>query len=160
LLEYSRAGRDVQRLKIDCNQLVTEVLEELSAVIKETQAMITVSVLPNLYGYASLKSVFRNLIGNAVKYTKKNERPVVAITCKDSGKEYLFSIKDNGIGIEAKYKERIFIIFQRLHTRNEYAGTGIGLSICKKIIELHGGKITVESEPGKGSAFNFTIPKT
>ncbi|MEJ0104148.1 MAG: ATP-binding protein [Bacteroidota bacterium] len=159
LLEYSRAGKDVQRLKIDCNQLVAEVLEELSAVIKETQAMVTVSVLPTLYGYASLKSVFRNLIGNAVKYTKKDELPVVTITCKDTGKEYLFSIKDNGIGIEAKYKERIFIIFQRLHTRNEYAGTGIGLSICKKVVELHGGKITVESEPGKGSEFNFTIPK-
>ena len=160
LLEYSRAGKDVQRLKIDCNQLVAEVLEELSAVLKETQATVNVSVLPSLYGYASLKSVFRNLIGNAVKYTKKNEPPVVSITFKDLGKEYLFSIKDNGIGIEAKYKERIFIIFQRLHTRNEYTGTGIGLSICKKVVELHGGKITLESEPGKGSEFTFTIPKT
>jgi len=160
LLEYSRAGKEMERVKINCNQMVGEVLHELSAVIKESGATVTIGVLPTLYGYASLKSVFGNLIGNAVKYTKKNDAPVVSVTCKDQGKEYLFAIKDNGIGIEAKYAERIFVIFQRLHTRNEYAGTGIGLSICKKIVELHGGKISVSSEPGEGSTFNFTIPKT
>jgi len=160
LLEYSRAGKEMERVKINCNQMVGEVLHELSAVIKESGATVTIGVLPTLYGYASLKSVFGNLIGNAVKYTKKNDPPVVSVTCKDQGKEYLFAIKDNGIGIEAKYAERIFVIFQRLHTRNEYAGTGIGLSICKKIVELHGGKISVSSEPGEGSTFNFTIPKT
>jgi len=110
-------------------------------------------------GYGYLKSLFQNLLSNAVKFKKENARPEIRVNAIDTGNEYLFTITDNGIGIEEPYKERIFIIFQRLHTREEYPGTGIGLSICKKIVDLHGGKIWVDSEPGKGSSFNFTIPK-
>jgi light-regulated signal transduction histidine kinase (bacteriophytochrome) len=96
---------------------------------------------------------------NAIKFKREGVTPVITISATDTGKEFLFTIKDNGIGIEKEYFDRIFIIFQRLHLRTEYAGTGIGLSLCKKIIEMYGGKIWVESEFGKGSTFYFTIPK-
>ncbi|MEQ8471076.1 MAG: ATP-binding protein [Marinoscillum sp.] len=158
LLEYSRIGKDMSRSAIDCNKLVNEILTDLNAIIEESNAEIHVTNLPVVNGY-DLKSVFQNLILNAIKFKKQDIAPVINITSTDSGKEFLFSIKDNGIGIEKDYYERIFIIFQRLHTRFEYEGTGIGLSLCKKIIDLHGGEIWVESEYGKGTTFYFTIPK-
>ena len=96
---------------------------------------------------------------NAIKYRKPNELPVVHITAQEKNNEWLFAIKDNGIGIEGLYHERVFIIFQKLHTQKQYPGTGIGLAHCKKIVELHGGKIWVESEPEKGSIFYFSIAK-
>jgi light-regulated signal transduction histidine kinase (bacteriophytochrome) len=98
-------------------------------------------------------------LSNAIKFHKEGVHPVVNITAIDNGKEFQFSIQDNGIGMEKIYHERVFIIFQRLHSRAEYEGTGIGLSQCKKIVELHGGKIWVESDLGKGTTFIFTIPK-
>jgi len=98
-------------------------------------------------------------LGNAVKFTQQGVMPVINISARDTGEEYLFTVQDNGIGIEQAYMDKIFIIFQRLHSRQDYPGTGIGLSICKKIVELHGGKIWVESEPGKGSSFHFTVSK-
>ncbi len=101
--------------------------------------------------------VFSNLIGNAVKYNK-SETPVVKLSYKEEDGHYTFTVTDNGIGIEEKYKNQIFEIFKRLHTKEEYEGTGIGLAMCKKIIESHGGNIHVESTPGKGSSFIFTIP--
>ncbi len=159
LLEYSRIGKEMKKEKIDCNAIVNEIIADMNAIINETGAQINVGKLPVVTGYVYLKSVFRNLLSNAVKFTKKDTKPVIDITAKDTGKEYVFTIQDNGIGIENTYKERIFVIFQRLHTRQDYPGTGIGLSICKKIVELHGGKIWVESEPGKGSSFHFTISK-
>lgn len=159
LLEYSRVGNDTAKSKIDLNALLKEILTDMSATIQETKAEINIGILPTVNGYVYLKSLFQNLISNAIKFTRENKTPVVTITSRDMGAEYLFSIKDNGIGIEKEYKERIFVIFQRLHTRNEYPGTGIGLSICKKIVDLHGGSIWVESVPGEGSTFNFTIPK-
>ena len=160
LLEYSRIGKDVSRSPIDCNKLVQEVLIDMSAIITETEVKFHVSKLPVVSGYVYLKSLFQNLISNAIKFTAKNVQPQVYISVIEKEQEFVFSIKDNGIGIEKSYQDRIFIIFQRLHTRTEYPGTGIGLSQCKKIVELHGGKIWVESEPGKGSIFNFSIPKT
>ncbi len=107
-----------------------------------------------------LQRVFQNLISNAIKFKKPEEPPIIHISSNKDlyNKEYVFSIKDNGIGIEEQYSERIFVIFQRLHTRDVYKGTGIGLSIVKRIIERHGGRIWVESEYGKGSTFYFTIP--
>jgi len=159
LLEYSRIRKDIGKERIDCTKLVSEVLTDLSASIRESEAEIHTEKLPVVNGYSYLKSVFQNLISNAIKFKKEGTHPIISISAKDTGKEFLFSIKDNGIGIEEGYRERIFLIFQRLHTRSEYEGTGIGLSQCRKIIELHGGRIWVESEPAIGSTFNFTIPK-
>jgi light-regulated signal transduction histidine kinase (bacteriophytochrome) len=159
LLEYSRIGKDVSERATDCDKLVHEILTDLAAIIEERGAEIHIEKLPIIKCY-DLKSVFQNLIINAIKFKKKGIPPVINISATDTGKEFLFIIKDNGIGIEKEYFDRIFIIFQRLHLRTEYAGTGIGLSLCKKIIEMHGGKIWVESEFGKGSTFYFTIPKS
>jgi light-regulated signal transduction histidine kinase (bacteriophytochrome) len=159
LLEYSRIGKDESKSVIDCDKLVHEVLTDMVADIKENNAEIHASKLPLVNGYPYLKSLFQNLLSNAIKFHKAGTHPVIQISAIDKGSEFQFTIKDNGIGIEKIYYERIFIIFQRLHSRAEYEGTGIGLSQCKKIVELHGGKIWVESEPGKGSTFIFTIPK-
>ncbi len=158
LLEYSRVGKDMSKLATDCDKLVQEILTDLSAIIVESGAKIYVEKLPILHCY-DLKSVFQNLLLNAIKFKKEASTPVVTISATDTGEEFLFTVIDNGIGIQREYYSRIFIIFQRLHLRTEYAGTGIGLSLCKKIIELHGGKIWVESELGSGSKFYFTIPK-
>jgi signal transduction histidine kinase/CHASE3 domain sensor protein len=160
LLEYSRIGNDLTKTRIDCNQMVEEVLNSMSARINETGAEIRISKLPVVEGYFYLRSLFQNLISNAIKFQKPGNHPVITISAVSQKKEYLFSVTDNGIGIEKEYHERIFIIFQRLHSRKEYPGTGIGLAQCRKIVELHGGKIWFESEPGKGSTFCFTLPKS
>ncbi|MEO7171523.1 MAG: ATP-binding protein, partial [Ferruginibacter sp.] len=159
LLEYSRIGKDMIKRATDCDKLVHEILTDLAAIIEESGAAIHIEKLPDINCF-DLKSVFQNLIINAIKFKKEGIPPVVNISATDTGNEFLFIIKDNGIGIEKEYYDRIFIIFQRLHLRTEYAGTGIGLSLSKKIIEMHGGKIWVESEFGKGSTFYFTIPKS
>lgn len=158
LLEYSRLGKDMSKSITDCNILMQDVLTDLTSLIEENQAKIYIQKLPVINCY-DLKSVFQNLIINAIKFKKSREFPIINISASETEKEFLFKIQDNGIGIEKEYYNRIFIIFQRLHTRFEYAGTGIGLSQCKKIIEQHGGKIWVESEFGEGSTFYFTIPK-
>ncbi len=160
LLDYSRIGKGSDKIRIDCNNLLNEVLADMNATIKETHSVIHVGKLPIINGFSYLKSLFMNLLGNAIKFHKPESRPEVSISATETNREYLFEIRDNGIGIDREYNERIFVIFQRLHTRSEYAGTGIGLAQCKKIVELHGGKIWVESEPGKGSTFKFTIPKS
>jgi light-regulated signal transduction histidine kinase (bacteriophytochrome) len=104
--------------------------------------------------------VFQNLISNAIKFRKPDTQPIITISVKKDDSTFTFSVKDNGIGIEKNYYERIFVIFQRLHNQKEFPGSGIGLAHCKKIIEMHGGEIWVESEPGRGSTFYFTIPIT
>jgi two-component system, chemotaxis family, sensor kinase Cph1 len=126
--------------------------------IKESGAVVTSGVLPTVRADPLLlRLVFQNLIGNAIKF--RNERPpAIHIDAKQEKAAWVFSVRDNGIGIEPQYSERIFEVFQRLHSRSEYPGTGIGLAICKKIVERHGGHIWVTSEPGKGATFCFTIP--
>ncbi len=159
LLEYSKIGKNMVKSESDCNVLIEEILIDLAAIIEENGAEINFEKLPVLL-CGDLTLVFQNLIINAIKFKREGIPPVINISATDKGKEFLFTIKDNGIGIEKEYFDRIFIIFQRLHTREQYEGTGIGLSLCKKIIELHGGKLWVESEYGKGSTFYFTIPKS
>jgi light-regulated signal transduction histidine kinase (bacteriophytochrome) len=160
LLNYSRIGKDTTLSQIDCNELLKEILQDITATLEESGAVINSEKLPIINGYSYLKSLFQNLIINAIKFRKNDTKTIINISVQDKNTEWLFAIKDNGIGIEKEYHDRIFLIFQRLHSRAEYQGTGIGLAHCKKIIELHGGKLWLESELGKGSTFYFTIPKT
>lgn len=160
LLEYSRTGtnKDIAA-DTDMNVVMTEVLGVLNTSIKEQNAVVKVGSLPVLPNTSKIQmfQLMQNLLGNALKYHGDNP-PLVKINARESAVGWTFSIQDNGIGIDPKFSDKIFIIFQRLHSRNEFSGTGIGLSICKKIVEKHGGKIWVESEPGKGSTFYFSIP--
>ena len=160
LLDYSRLGRQRILEPIDCNQVVEEVLSDLTMSIQESHAVLTIEQLPVISGYATeMKQLFQNLLSNSLKFRKPGEPPVISIAVMQKEDHWQFHITDNGIGIEDKYWERIFIIFQRLHTKTEYEGTGIGLAHCKKITELHSGKIWVNSIPYKGSTFYFTIKK-
>ena len=161
LLEFSRIGNNISFTEVDCNKILESVKDDLRSAIEETQAEINSDVLPVLIGNAvELKQLFQNLITNAIKFRKKDTVPQVRITAEENKTEFRFAVKDNGIGFEEQYKDRIFIIFQRLHTVAEYPGTGIGLATCKKIVALHNGRIWVDSKPGEGSTFNFTISKT
>jgi len=159
LLEYARIGQNKNVVAIDCNYLLQEVLNDLAASVKETNEQIAFEHLPVVNGYVELKSVFQNLISNAIKFRKGNTPTIIRVNAQERTNDWLFVIIDNGIGIERKYHERIFSIFQKLHSQKQYAGTGIGLAQCKKIVELHNGKIWIESEPEAGSTFYFTIPK-
>lgn len=161
LLEYSRVGKFDQQIEaIDLNTLIEEVITFNETFIKESNAVIKWDILPTISNRKTpLQMVFQNLIGNALKYHNPEVAPEITIVHKDLGSQWLFSIKDNGIGIDPLFKDKIFIIFQRLHAKNEYSGTGIGLAICKKIIETQGGKIWLESEEGQGSTFYFTVSK-
>ncbi|TAG95452.1 MAG: hybrid sensor histidine kinase/response regulator [Oscillatoriales cyanobacterium] len=158
LLEYSRVGRSQKPFKpSNCNQVVEQALANLQAVIRDTQAVVSYGELPVVTGDISqLVQLFQNLVCNAIKY-RHDAPPVVSISACKQQNNWLFSVSDNGIGIAPQHQERIFQIFQRLHTQKEYSGTGIGLAICQKIVERHGGRIWVESEPGQGSTFHFTI---
>ena len=158
LLEYSRVGRSRKPFQLtDCNHAVQQALANLQGAIRETQAVVTYSELPAVMGDISqLVQLFQNLVGNSIKY-RHDAPPVVHITACKQEKDWLFSVSDNGIGIATQHQARIFQIFQRLHTQKEYSGTGIGLAICQKIVERHGGYIWVESKPGQGSTFYFTL---
>ena len=158
LLEYSRIGKKRQLEKVDCNIMVHQVLADLGVAIKEAGAEITTDTLPVIEGFPTeIKQLFQNLIMNAIKFRAKEITPKIKITTQKNSDYWEFAIVDNGIGIAKEHNERIFVIFQRLHNRNEYNGSGIGLSHCRKIVELHKGKIWVESTPGSGSTFHFTI---
>jgi light-regulated signal transduction histidine kinase (bacteriophytochrome) len=144
---------------IDLNDVITKTRLTLKTAIDESQSDIIVSFLPKVCGNElQLSQLFQNLISNAIKY-KNGLTPVIEITHTETADLWQFCVKDNGIGIDPKFYEKIFIIFQRLHNRKEYQGTGIGLAVCKKIVELHGGKIWVESSKNEGSRFYFTISK-
>jgi len=167
LLEYSRVGTQGKKpKKTDSKEALDEAIARLATSIKESGAEINADGLPVVYfDDGQLSQLFQNLIGNAIKF--RGEQPLrihINATHQDAGPErgglrhWRFAVRDNGIGIEPQYAERIFMIFQRLHGREKYPGTGIGLSICKKIVERHNGKIWVESKPGNGSTFYFTVP--
>ncbi len=159
LLTYSRLSRPSQPFKlVDCNLILNDILANLQIAIKDNKVVVTHDTLPKIIAAPTqLSQLFQNLIGNAIKF--RREIPLqIHITAEHHGVKWLFSVQDNGIGIESQYINRIFLIFQRLHSRTKYPGTGIGLAVCKKIVERHGGELWVESELGKGSTFYFTIP--
>lgn len=160
LLEYSRIGSNKGVAEsIDINQLMKEVQEVFVNRIAECEATIVCKDLPVIMGNKTqLFQLFQNLVGNALKYIGK-EKPIVIVSGQEEDNHFLFSVQDNGIGIKPMFFDKIFVLFQRLHHKHQYSGTGIGLSVCKKIVEKHGGKIWVTSEPDKGSTFYFTISK-
>jgi PAS domain S-box-containing protein len=159
LLAYSRVGtRQVQAEPADVEAVLARVLAALRPAMEEAGATVTHDPLPTVTAdVVQLGQLFQNLVGNAMKF-RGAEAPRVHVGAERGEDEWVFSVRDNGIGIAPEYQERIFVIFQRLHSRAEYPGTGIGLSICKKIVERHGGRIWLESEPGAGTTFFFTIP--
>ena len=159
LLSYSRVGsRGKEFEPTDCAHVLGQAIANLQGVIVESGAVVTNDDLPTVKAdQPQLIQLFQNLLDNAIKFRRK-EPPRIHISAERKGDEWLFSIVDNGIGIDPQYAERIFVIFQRLHEKGEYPGTGIGLAICKRIVERHGGRIWVESMPEKGSTFFFTIP--
>jgi signal transduction histidine kinase/ligand-binding sensor domain-containing protein len=158
LLDYSRIDKQREAESVDCGLLLNEVLTDLNAAIKETNAIITASPLPVINAYRTqLKQLFQNLVFNAIKFRQKDIAPVITISVTPKGDHWQFSITDNGIGIDPRNQDRVFGMFQRLHSRNEYEGSGIGLAFCKKIVELHQGTIWVESAVGQGSSFHFMI---
>ena len=159
LIEYARAGTSKKSfVPVDCNIIIEKTLDNLAFEITESGAVITADSLPTVAGdITQLIQLFQNLVGNAIKYS--SNKPRIHIYAEQKNGEWLFRVSDNGIGIDPSHFERIFEIFQRLHTRDEYSGTGIGLAICKKIVERHGGRIWLESEIGKGSTFLFSLPK-
>ena len=160
LLTYSRVGtkgRPPERT--DCATVVGTAISHLQVVMAESGASVTTGTLPEVMADGpQLVQLFQNLIANAIKF-HGDEAPRVRIDCEPAEGEWRFSVRDNGIGISPDYFERIFVLFQRLHTRRQYPGTGIGLALCKKIVERHGGRIWVESTEGHGSVFRFTIPR-
>ncbi|MBX2939426.1 MAG: GHKL domain-containing protein [Ferruginibacter sp.] len=162
LLELSRIGRDnsVKELT-DLNEVVKIVKENILKLIEETKAEIILgTTLPVIPVYRSdMIRLIQNLLSNAIKFRKKDTIPVIYIAAKEEKDIWVFSIEDNGIGIDKEYFEKIFDIFTRLHTKESYEGSGIGLAICKKLVQYHGGNIWIESTKGKGTTFYFTIQK-
>ena len=159
LLTYSRLGtRGKSFESADCNELLGAAVANLQVAIQENGALISHDELPTVKGDASqLAQLFQNLAGNAIKFHAQDP-PRVHVSAARRGSQWVFSVRDNGIGIDPEFADRIFVIFQRLHSRGDYPGTGIGLALCKKIVERHGGTIWVESKPGQGATFFFTIP--
>ena len=159
LLAYSRAGtRGTELVPADCEQVLAQVLVDLHMAMAESGAVVTHDPLPTVPADATqLGQVWQNLISNALKFCSM-QPPRVHVAAEQQEKEWTFLVRDNGIGLDPTYAGRIFGLFQRLHTRTEYPGTGMGLAICKKIVERHGGRIWVESEPGHGATFFFTLP--
>jgi light-regulated signal transduction histidine kinase (bacteriophytochrome) len=160
LLTYSRVGtRGNPMESTDSHSILGEAITNLAATIEESKAIMTIDELPMVRADASqLVQVFQNLLANAIKF-RGGDIPRIHVSVRDEKHEWVFSVRDNGIGIDRQYAGKIFMIFQRLHTQQEYPGTGIGLAVCKRIVERHGGRIWFESEPGKGSTFSFAIPK-
>lgn len=159
LLTYSRAGsRELERSRVDSGRVLREVLADLESVIKEAGAEVKAGVMPVVTADPSqLARLLQNLVGNAVKFRAPDRAPRVRVWAAREGGEWVFSVADNGIGIEGKYVSDVFKMFRRLHAANAYPGTGIGLAVARKIVERHGGRIWVESDPGQGSTFRFTL---
>ncbi|GAB2781224.1 hypothetical protein GCM10027275_26040 [Rhabdobacter roseus] len=160
LLDYSQVGTDQELLELDLTEVLAETLEEMKGDIEASQAQVRYEKLPSLrVSRSDMKRLFQNLISNGIKYHREGTPPKLTITAQEENAEWIFCVNDNGIGIDPQYFDKIFQVFQRLHSRAQYPGTGVGLATCKKIVLSHNGAIWLTSEPGKGSAFYFSIPK-
>ncbi len=159
LLTFSRLKTKAEKFcQVDCSNVLKMALANLRVAIDESGATITYDSLPTVAGDTSqVLQLFQNLVSNALKFHSK-EPPIINITVRSEGDNWLFGVRDNGIGVEMEFAERIFVIFQRLHLKEQYAGCGIGLAVCKTIVQRHGGRIWIESSPGEGSTFCFTMP--
>lgn len=162
LLAYSRLGTQAQPFEsIDLNQTMDDVRASLKTLIDENRVVLDVETLPTVNAIGTqMFQLLQNLISNAIKYRKPDETPHIQIRSRENTIYWYIEVEDNGIGIDERFYEKIFVVFQRLHNRSEHSGTGIGLAICKKIVERHGGSIGVKSQPGKGSLFHFSLPKS
>ncbi len=161
ILEYSKIGSQMTFAPCDMEKVVKEVLADLQASCDEKEVVFSSDPLPKLHGLATeLRLLIMNLMSNAIKFQRPGIAPEIHLSCKEGPTHWEFALSDNGIGIESDYLDRIFLIFQRLHTRETFEGTGIGLAHCKKVVELHGGEISVSSVFGEGSTFHFSISKS
>ena len=160
LLDYARVdtGKRVFQ-EVDCNKVLDDALANLRVTLEESRAEIIRGQLPIIRGDAvQLTQVVQNLVGNALKFRRQDVQTRIEIDAQEKDGQWLLSVKDNGIGFDMAHKDRVFTMFKRLHTRSVYPGTGIGLTVCKKIIERHGGKIWAESQLGEGTTFFFSLP--
>jgi PAS domain S-box-containing protein len=162
LLAYSRVGTRGKTFEpVQMSAVLEQATGNLKSAIKEIHAVITSDQLPTVTGdFSQLVQLLQNLIGNGLKFRKRDVPPAIHISVERRNNEAIFGVRDNGIGIEARFYERIFTIFQRLHTREEYPGTGVGLAICRRIVERHDGRMWLDSKPGEGSTFYFSLPIT
>lgn len=159
ILDHGRLGQGKEQTTIDCNEVIQMIRQDFSTKLADTNTTLQVGDLPEINGYKTeIRLLFQNLISNAIKFRKPDVAPVVKVSAEQNN-GWTFKVEDNGIGIAEQHKEKVFKIFKRLHSETEYEGSGIGLAHCKKIVDLHKGKIWVESVPGEGSAFYFTIPE-
>ncbi len=161
LLSFSRVGaRDVRRQKVQCQHALEGALANLRSTIEEAGAQLTHDELPAVVADPTrLTQLFQNLLSNAIKFRRDGVTPQIHVGCRGEGRQWVFCVRDNGIGIDVQYHQKVFLIFQRLHSRDKYPGTGIGLAICKKIVEQHGGRIWIEPTPPPGTTFCFTLPR-
>jgi len=160
LLTLSGVGKEMSLKPVELNVVCDDIIKDLEVTIADAKATLKREDLPQVIGdQFQLRQLLQNLVVNAMKFRRSAVSPEVHIAVKDERTHWTLTVIDNGIGIEKKYFDMIFQLFQRLHGRGEYPGSGLGLSICKKIVECHGGVIAVESEPGEGSRFSFTLPK-
>ncbi|OJX68269.1 MAG: hypothetical protein BGO92_05535 [Magnetospirillum sp. 64-120] len=162
LLEYSRVGtRGRPFARTEMTKVAALAKENLAMAMAESAAQVEIGDLPTVMAdETQMVSLLQNLMGNALKYRRDDVAPVIRLLAQDDGERWVFTVADNGIGIDPQYFDRIFQVFQRLHTREKYGGTGIGLALCRKIVQRHGGEIWVQSQPGQGSSFHFSLPKT
>lgn len=161
LLDFSRIGNKRVIQKVDCNELVETIVLDFEAALKASNGKVKIDNLPVVEGNpVELRMLFQNLISNGLKFRKSDSSPVLEVLAIESETHVEFCVKDNGIGIDSKDYEKIFYIFQRLHHTEQYEGTGLGLAYCRKIVELHGGKIWIDSINGVGSSFYFTLSKS
>ena len=160
LLAYTQVTKlDDTVATADANEALNAALSSLATLITETGAEIKAEALPSLFVHQThLQQLFQNIIGNAIKYRSPDRTPTVRVSAERGHRQWIFALSDNGIGIDPEYKEEIFGLFKRLHTSDEYSGTGIGLAICHRIVDRYHGRIWVESQPGQGSTFRFTLP--
>ena len=161
LLTFSRLGRkEMRKTKINMEKLVPAIFEELRSTAPQGKFKTMINALPSAFGDESLiREVLTNFISNAIKFSRNEKRPVIEVGGKSENSENIYYVKDNGAGFDMKYSDKLFGVFQRLHSQQEFKGTGVGLAIVRRIIERHGGRVEAEGKVGKGATFYFTLPK-